>query len=160
MFCHEIVPSKLMCRRGTDSALAPKFREAGRGIIKDNEMPKMPVDRRAQSRWDEMRIDGWMNEWMDTPAWRAVWELNGPRWIQLKTLTNYGKVHEKANTQILQQKEGETQAGKKKRERSWKVIEVLGNSNEKRKKAEGKLQPKLQAEMFSEINSINRAKYF
>lgn len=40
------------------------------------------------------------------------------------------------------------------------MIEVLGNSNEKREKAEGKLQPKLQAEMFSEINSINRAKYF
>lgn len=56
MFCHEIVPSKLMCRRGTDSALAPKFREEGRGrgIIKDNEMLKMPVDRREHSR-DEMR---------------------------------------------------------------------------------------------------------
>lgn len=40
------------------------------------------------------------------------------------------------------------------------MIEVLGNSNEKQKKAEGKLQPKLQAEMFSKINSTNRAEYY
>lgn len=40
------------------------------------------------------------------------------------------------------------------------MIEVLGNSNEKQEKAEGKLQPKLQAEMFSKINSTNSAKYY
>lgn len=78
----------------------------------------------------------------------------------MKTLTNYGKVHEKANTQILQQKKGEIRDGERERERSRKVIEVLGNSNEKQEKAEGKLQPKLQAEMFSKINSTNRAKYY
>lgn len=92
---------------------------------------------------------------MDTPAWRAVWELNGARWIQLKTLTNYGKVHEKANTQILQQKEAEIRGGEGEELKgdwsSWKL-------KWKTEKGWGKVTAK--AEMFSEINSINRAKYF